>query len=354
VIESHRRHHNKYEHYSQQNRPQQWREYPTQQQRHGGRPVRDGRGASVESPEAQHQQQVQQARAMVAAPASGELRTVKGRVYYDPAQDQANRDRYYGSIISDAMAGKFTPAALYSKLNELSNSKHTTHLGYDPAENLYPWVDLHPDGQLKSIYSGKAFDPETVIARDRAKLTEHQQRQWPEFALRTPLSAEGLAARVALQSGEFNCEHVVPQSWFHRNPTMRGDLHHLFACEPELNSERGSLPYMPMPAGADPKGEGRLNESKSAYWPGGGGMGPAARAFLYFLVTYPGQIGDEMREMHADSLPMLLQWNRENPPTEWEKHRNAEIEKMQGNRNPFIDFPELADKVDFTMGFGRP
>lgn len=32
-----------------------------------------------------------------------------------------------------------------------------------------------------------------------------------------------------------NCEHVVPQSWFDRNQPMRGDLHHLFACNPSCN-----------------------------------------------------------------------------------------------------------------------
>ena len=41
----------------------------------------------------------------------------------------------------------------------------------------------------------------------------------------------------------FNCEHVVPQSWFGKDEPMRGDLHHLFACEPRCNSFRGNTPY---------------------------------------------------------------------------------------------------------------
>src|SRR4051794_25147285 len=42
----------------------------------------------------------------------------------------------------------------------------------------------------------------------------------------------------------FNCEHVVPQSWFGKQKPMRGDLHHLFVCEARCNSFRGNTPYM--------------------------------------------------------------------------------------------------------------
>ena len=41
---------------------------------------------------------------------------------------------------------------------------------------------------------------------------------------------------------------------------------------------------------------------------------------------------------------MLKQWAADDPPSLHELHRNRQIEKIQGNRNPFIDHPEwLAD-----------
>jgi endonuclease I len=35
----------------------------------------------------------------------------------------------------------------------------------------------------------------------------------------------------------------VPQSWYAKAEPMRGDLHHLFACEPRCNSFRSNIPY---------------------------------------------------------------------------------------------------------------
>ena len=41
-------------------------------------------------------------------------------------------------------------------------------------------------------------------------------------------------------------------------------------------------------------------------------------------------------------LPTLLKWMREDPVSEWEMRRNDLTQDIQGNRNVFIDYPELA------------
>lgn len=47
----------------------------------------------------------------------------------------------------------------------------------------------------------------------------------------------------------------------------------------------------------------------------------------------------------SQCIRLLKEWNRIDPPSALEKQRNNYIcEKVQGNRNPFIDFPELVDK----------
>ncbi len=44
-------------------------------------------------------------------------------------------------------------------------------------------------------------------------------------------------------------------------------------------------------------------------------------------------------------LSTLLEWNNAVPVDEFEIQRNNRIYEYQGNRNPFIDYPELANKV---------
>jgi endonuclease G, mitochondrial len=37
---------------------------------------------------------------------------------------------------------------------------------------------------------------------------------------------------------------------------------------------------------------------------------------------------------------------------EYERHRNAAIAELQGNRNPLIDHPQWATAITFAAGFG--
>ncbi|VEF47589.1 extracellular ribonuclease precursor [Bacillus freudenreichii] len=128
---------------------------------------------------------------------------------------------------------------------------------------------------------------------------------------------------------------------------MKGDLHHLFACEPECNSIRSNYPYYEF----DPKamhirhhnhcGLREMGRFEPEY-----GKGAVSRATLYFLLRYPNKI--IRRYMKDIDLQLLLKWHDQFPVTIYEKHRNKSIFKIQGNRNPFIDFPSLPTKVAFS------
>ncbi|CAN0419468.1 unnamed protein product, partial [Phaeothamnion confervicola] len=117
-------------------------------------------------------------------------------------------------------------------------------------------------------------------------------------------------------SATLNCEHVVPQHYFNEKEPMRSDLHHLYAADIKENSDRGDKPY----------GE---------FVPEGG-KGEVARATLYFMLRYP----DVNVPYDAKGVEMLKQWSQDDPPSLHELHRNQEVEKLQGNRNPFTDHPE--------------
>jgi endonuclease I len=129
---------------------------------------------------------------------------------------------------------------------------------------------------------------------------------------------------------------------------MRGDLHHLFACEARCNSFRGNTPFaefadFPEPTATGPAlavVRGECGKSEANGFEPAHGKGPAARAVFYFLLRYPGEI--QASEMPPQRQQMLLSWHEEDPLTEWERHRNAAIFSRQGNRNPFVDQPALA------------
>ena len=81
------------------------------------------------------------------------------------------------------------------------------------------------------------------------------------------------------------------------------------------------------------------------------GKGPASRVTLYFLLRYAGLVGDAERELTKDRLALLLGWHGEDPVSEYEHHRNVAIAELQGNRNPLIDHPQWAGRLDFAAAW---
>jgi endonuclease G, mitochondrial len=280
-----------------------------------------------------------------------ERRKAATRVYYDAAKDQAARDAYYEGVAWDAAAGP-----LFEALSRRLEETHKTRPAYKPMVHVYPWVDLHSDLKLRSVYSGKPFDAEELIRED-ARIESERTRVRENF--RSALSESSLGGARLEETLDlleaqlpFNCEHVVPQSWFAKREPMRGDLHHLFACESGCNSFRGNIPYYDFPdfeealrSECGKREEGRFEPSN--------GKGAVARATLYFLLRYPGEINAVRKELLPERVDVLLDWHRQRPPSDYERHRNAAIFEKQGNRNPLIDFPDRADRIEFRRGLGN-
>jgi endonuclease G len=276
------------------------------------------------------------------------LQANRNRTYYDAAADADAAAEYYRSIDEDASG-----AQLLAGLRTLLQHTHTRKPRYDPARMVYPWVDLHPDRKVRSIYSGKTFEPEDVI-RDDARIEALRTRQLQQVRARAAdLGRDAFAEELArLEAGlPYNCEHVVPQSSFGRAEPMRGDLHHLFTCETRCNSFRGNTPYFEFPD-AQRAVMHDCGRSEPDRFEPHAGKGAVARATLYFLLRYPGVIGDRSPDLQPDRLPLLLAWHEAEPAEEWERHRNAAIAELQGNRNPLIDHAEWASSVPFESAFG--
>lgn len=270
--------------------------------------------------------------------------TEEEKTYYDPEQDARARDAYYAGLEREAARTQ-----LFDALSALLRDTHRDTPRYKPAAELYPLIDKHPDGMLRSIYSGKQFTAEELIRRDQ-EIDRKRAAVLQEVVRKEGFNPDALAQAIeALEAQHpYNCEHVVPQSWFGRREPMRGDLHHLFACEVGCNSFRGNLPYTDFPnyPATEEAIRNLCGKSERGDFEPLRGKGPVARATLYFLLRYPGTI----RQYSAERIRTLVAWHEADPPGPYELHRNAAIAARQGNRNPLIDHPEMARDIDFSRG----
>ncbi len=277
-----------------------------------------------------------------------DLADARRRPYFDADKNKEDCERYYSSIDTDCQ----TASALFTQLSELLKNTHSTQPKYRPSTEVYPFVDLHPDLKLRSIYSGRTFEPEELIREDFRIEQERAQLMQELLQRESELSKEAFEEELDFLEAQnpFNCEHVVPQSWFQKKEPMRGDVHHLFACESGCNSFRSNIPYFDFSdfeeatRNACGKRVGQKFEPEA-------GKGEVARATLYFLLRYPGLINDP-NEFPEERLSILLRWHGEYPVSEYELHRNQAIFARQGNRNPLIDHPDWAGKLNFASGLG--
>lgn len=266
-----------------------------------------------------------------------ELAAAKERKYLDEDVDGEAAAGYYAAIDSDAEG-----PALFAALSSLLEESHGVRPGYSPAVELYPWIDLQPDGKLRSVYTEEEFDPETMI--EEAAEIEAQRTSFRLENVGERGTADESAEALVEKLHPYNCEHVVCQSWFEHHEPMRGDLHHLFTCERKCNSFRGNSAYVDFPDYLEVVREscGKREDAGFEPWRQ---KAPVARATLYFLLRYP-----KLGVYSEESLALLLDWHETAPVSEYERHRNATIFEKQGNRNPLIDHPEWARRIAFADG----
>ncbi len=156
-------------------------------------------------------------------------------------------------------------------------------------------------------------------------------------------------------SCQYNREHTFARS--NANPSMGNvdngttgigaDPHNIRPTDQQMNNNRGSKKF------AD--GSGKAGDVGSGYWyPGDEWKGDVARIMMYMYTRYgdrckPSLNGNGALQGSTEMLQVYLQWNAEDPVTDFEDQRNPYLENFYGNRNPFIDNPYLA-----TLIWGGP
>jgi len=166
----------------------------------------------------------------------------------------------------------------------------------------------------------------------------------------------------------YNREHSFPKSWFGGEVTpMYTDLFHLYPSDKWVNNSRGNAPFGNVQVvtgfSANHYCEwGTSTESGSSltvFEPSDDMKGDFARTYFYMVTCYEDKVaswksnpntemlaGNAYPALSSWAVTVLLQWSRFDPVSAKERARNDVIfANYQHNRNPYIDFPSLAEYV---------
>lgn len=205
-------------------------------------------------------------------------------------------------------------------------------------------------------------------------------KTWQAFELTDVRMVGGKAAwwdmysnkLIYVESGHssLNIEHSVANSWWGGlagSEQAYQDLFHLNPSNAEANVAKSSNPLGIV--GSNPSYDnGLILVGAPAAGYGGGASkvfepadeykGDFARAYFYIMTAYDDipwredkggealyTITDGRIDLQQWTASMLLKWAADDPVDAKEMNRNEEIFKCQKNRNPFIDYPSLAEYI---------
>lgn len=258
----------------------------------------------------------------------------EAKFYYVGDYSYDNLSRLSGANDVSSSAEAMRGNELFSKLHTLMSETHsyfTSYSGYSKGSLAYFWnsTDAVSDGDSYIMFYSD------VLKDDSVKL---------------------------------NREHVWPKSrasFYQKNGGS--DLHHLRPSVSTVNLAKSDhiFGYINGTFSDDFK-EGKLGDNIVYYVNGKQDLfeckddvkGDVARILLYVYCRWEQPnlytaVSDNLPEPDSDnaansgnkvveSLDTLLQWCELDPVDTWEMERNDLVEEVQGNRNVFIDYPELA------------
>ncbi len=273
-------------------------------------------------------------------------------------------------------AGNVTPAkdlpAYYSSVNNQSGlelfKKISTisivgyqSLGYDGLISAYQTTDVYPKGHSRA---GQIWDMYGECGSFKS----------------------GTCGNYQKECDCWNREHSIPKSWFGDKKNNAGcDIFHVVPTDGKVNNARGNLDFGEVGSNVTYSYNGnKVGISVSAvttdrktiatvaggkasasglkvYEPLDEYKGDFARGYFGTLVhwytSYDFTSGNStfscVRSVSASNyfgftaygVALLMKWHREDPVSQKEIDRNNGIQQTQGNRNPFIDYPYLAEYI---------
>lgn len=222
---------------------------------------------------------------------------------------------YYAREYAYGNLEKLTSENLFEKLADLMTDTHVKKSTYDDCRDMAHLTDCEDgNGRVTLFYSSKSVSQDDFGSSGWAR------------------------------------EHVWQKSKGGDTVTGGGaDLHHVRPSDSKLGNSVGDLKYGEVDEGKEMMGGalsgtdlvgGYYNEQ--FFEPLDNVKGDIARICLYMYVRWGEDWKCSSLTKVFESVDVLLEWCMIDPVDTWEMGRNEVVCAYQGNRNVFIDYPELA------------
>ena len=261
----------------------------------------------------------------------------------------ASLPTYYEKI--DGKSAK----SLFDAVHEVVKVGYSS-LGYDGLWGAYQHTDLRDNGKIWDMYS----DCSWTYKSDQC-------------------------GSYSSECDCYNREHSIPKSWYGDTKSGPGcDIFHLVPTDGKVNGMRSNYAFGEVSSASYTFDGAKLGSSKSITITNGntiaGNEGTAiscsankvfeprdeykgdfARGYFGAMIRWAGDHqsftdGDGGKIFSSSyaagsfgltkyGVALLMKWHRQDPVSQKEIDRNNGIQQTQGNRNPFIDYPYLAEFI---------
>ena len=231
-------------------------------------------------------------------------------------------------------------------------------LGYSGLWTAYKTTDLRDDGKIWDMYS----DCSWTFGSNQC----------------------GTGGNYDEECDCYNREHSIPKSWFGKSESGPGcDIFHIVPTDGYVNNKRNNYAFGEVSSASYTYDGAKLGSAKSITIIGGNTIagntgstiscsgtvfeprdeykGDFARGYFGTMIKWAGDYqtfttGDGGKIFSSDystgafgltkyGVALLMKWHRQDPVSQKEVDRNNGIQQTQGNRNPFIDYPYLAEFI---------
>ena len=256
---------------------------------------------------------------------------------------------YYQDI--DGKAGK----ALFDAVQKVTKLGYSS-LGYDGLWGAYKKTDMRDNGKIWDMYS----DCSWTVGSDQC-------------------------GSYSNECDCYNREHSIPKSWFGGSKSGPGcDIFQVVPTDGYVNNKRSSYAFGEVSSASYTYDGAKLGSAKSITITGGNTIagntgttisgsgtvfeprdeykGDFARGYFGAMIRWAGDHqtfsdgngGTMFSKGYTESslygftkygVALLMKWHRQDPVSQKEIDRNNGIQQTQGNRNPFIDYPYLAEYI---------